>query len=284
MKRKLLITFMLMFSLLLFVPVKSYAVNRIVYRLTRISMYEYNVELRWSDTESGNIQVTKIYKKDDDTVVVSYTPYTAKNVRNVTIDVKELGLKDITKKPNILLVNKDGNFNTLSDISGDIEMQRAILNLYQQGIINGYEDGTFKQNNNISKEEFSSMFFGYMGYTLDTTLKSKFSDVANDRWSKNIIMTLNKEGVITGQDDGSFGWSKNVALGEVSTMIARSRGLAILPVNYKLKHTNNFHWANDYISALVTNGLIKDTDNFYTSNSQNTSLTRGQVALMLNRS
>ncbi|MCQ2978496.1 MAG: S-layer homology domain-containing protein [Clostridia bacterium] len=282
---KIMIGFILMIICLLSLETKSHAANRIVYRMNQLSMYEYNITLRWSDIESGNIQVTQISKYNDDSVAVYYKAYGDKNLRTVTVDVNELGLKDVTKKPNIVLLNPNGQRNTLSDIPQDnYEMKNAIQNLYSQGVINGYDDGTFKPYSYITKEEFSSMFFGYMGYPLDTTMQTKFSDVANNRWSKNIIMTLYKNGVITGQDDGSFGWAKNVALSEVSTMIARSKNLQIVPVNYQLKHTSKFHWANDYITMMVTNGFINLNDNFYYDGSQNLNLTRGQVAIILNRS
>lgn len=279
---KIVLTFTFMLIMFITMQTKSYGANRIVYRITPESMTSYKVSLRWSSVDEGNIQVTAFMKEDDNTVAVYYKAYAERNVRDITIDTKSLGMNMTLNRPNIILRNQAGQSNTLLDLPQDEEMRRAISNLYAEGIINGYDDGTFKPNNYITKEEFSSMFFGLMNYNLDTTMQTKFYDVANDRWSKNIIMTLYKEGVITGQDDGNFGWAKNVSLGEVSTMIARAKNLPLLP-GYTMPHNNTFHWANEYISKMYTNGLIKSTDSFYYSTCQNLNLTRGQVAIIMNR-
>lgn len=273
------LTFAFMFSF----KQDASATNRIIYKIKQISMDKYQVTLKWSEKEAGNIQVTSIIKEDEDTVDIFYEANGAKNYRTGIIDVKELGLTLTRNKPNVILKNPKGAYNKLSDLpTKDSELRDAIQNLYGQGVINGYVDGTFKPNSSITKEEFSSMFFNLMDYTLVTTEKTKFKDVAENRWSKNIIMTLNKLGIITGQTDGNFGALKNVSLGEACTIFTRSKSIASVS-NANLKHVNKNHWANDYISAMVLNGYITEADNFYTATSQDKNLTRGEVAIILNR-
>lgn len=279
-----LIMICLTFAIVLSFKTDAGATNRIIYKIKQTSMNKFQITLKWSEKEAGNIQITSIVKENANTIDVFYKAYGDKNVRSTVFDIGELGLTLERNKPNIILMNQNGAYNKLSDLPKEAgELRDAIQNLYGQGVINGYTDGTFKPNSSITKEEFSSMFLNMMDYTLVTTEQSKFKDVANDRWSKNIIMTLNKLGIITGQDDGNFGALKNVALGEACTIFTRSKSIAQVP-NANLKHVKTNHWANDYISAMVLNGYVKDTDSFYTANSQNRSLTRGEVAIILNRS
>lgn len=283
--KKLLVLFISMFVMCLIPTYKVHAYNRIVYSIYQEGESTFKIKLRWSDFENGNIQITTLAKKDDNNVYVYYKAYSTQNVREATIDTKVLDMKLSLVRPNVILRNESGLHNTLLDLpTNDEEMKQAIENLYQRGVINGYEDGTFKPNNTITKEEFSSMFYHYMEYELDTTQNSIFSDLQNDRWSKNLIMTLYKKGVINGQDDGAFGILKNVSLGEVSTMIARAKSLSVMSGTYDLVHQKTNHWANEYITKMVSNGLIKNGDKFYYSNSQNLNLTRGQVAIIMNRS
>ena len=231
------LTFAFMFSF----KQDANATNRIIYKIKQTSMDKYQITLKWSEKEAGNIQITSIVKQDSDTVNVFYKANGDKNVRTASFNVKELGLTLERNKPNVILKNPNGAYNKLSDLpKQDGELKDAIQNLYGQGVINGYTDGTFKAGSSITKEEFSSMFFNLMDYTLVTSEQSKFKDVANNRWSKNIIMTLNKLGIITGQTDGNFGTLKNVSLGEACTIFTRSKNIqAVSGAN--LKHVSKNH-------------------------------------------
>ncbi|MCQ2749968.1 MAG: S-layer homology domain-containing protein [Clostridia bacterium] len=231
----------LTFAFMLSFKQDANATNRIIYKIKQTSMDKCQITLKWSEKEAGNIQITSIVKQDNDTVNVFYKANGDKNVRTASFNVKELGLTLERNKPNVILKNPNGAYNKLSDLpKQDGELKDAIQNLYGQGVINGYTDGTFKAGSSITKEEFSSMFFNLMDYTLVTSEQSKFKDVANNRWSKNIIMTLNKLGIITGQTDGNFGALKNVSLGEACTIFTRSKNIqAVSGAN--LKHVSKNH-------------------------------------------
>lgn len=262
---------------------KASASSRVIYDINQISLTSYKVDIKWNNENLGNLQITGLTKKDDDTILVSYKKYSKLELTSITLDVNDLNMNLSLNKPNVILVDENGNIDKLKDNSNNVEIDNAIANLYLRGVINGYEDGTFKPNSLITKEEFCSMFFNMMKYKLDTETNSKFYDLPNERWSKNIIMSLNKLGIITGQDDGNFGTLKNVTLGEVSTIIKRAKNMTLLPNDQMFIHEKNFHWANEYISILISNGIINEKDTFYYESSQDLNLTRGQVALILNR-
>ena len=262
---------------------KASASSRVIYDINQISLTSYKVDIKWNNENLGNLQITGLTKKDDDTILVSYKKYSKLELTSITLDVNDLNMNLSLNKPNVILVDENGNIDKLKDNSNNVEIDNAIANLYLRGVINGYEDGTFKPNSLITKEEFCSMFFNMMKYKLDTETNSKFYDLPNERWSKNIIMSLNKLGIITGQDDGNFGTLKNVTLGEVSTIIKRAKNMSLLPNDKIFIHEKNFHWANVYISILISNGIINEKDTFYYESSQDLNLTRGQVALILNR-
>ena len=261
------------------------AMNRIIYDINPKSLNEFKITLKWQGEDNGNIQIMAADKQDDGTICVHYKAYSKFNVRNITVDTKILNmdLKSL-RKPNVVLKNDLGNMNMVSDLPDDKETKEAISNLYMMGIINGYDDGTFKPDNYISKEEFSSIFAKMMKYKIEEEIESTFKDLPNDRWSKSLIMSLTKAGIIKGQDDGSFGVMKNVTTGEVATMLDRARELESPSYESNIyKHQDTMHWANESITDLLSAGYIKKDDKFYIGFNQDKPLTRGEVALILNR-
>jgi hypothetical protein len=65
-------------------------------------------------------------------------------------------------------------FAQTSDITGHWAAAQ-VNDFLEQGIIQGYEDGTFKPDNNITRAEFVAVLNRALGLTAKTTLT--FSDV-----------------------------------------------------------------------------------------------------------
>ena len=85
------------------------------------------------------------------------------------------------------------------------------------GIISGYEDGTFKPNNSITREEASMLLYKtaqYMGYN-DFYEDYKLSDYkyADDEeigeWAKEAVYQMNKAEIMTGMGDDMFSPKSN---------------------------------------------------------------------------
>ncbi len=274
----------LIFMLCVMLSNVSFAANRVVYDIEQESQSAYNITLKWNEADAGNIQLTAFEKMDDNTITIYYKAYSNFNVRKARVNIDDLGLSlTEVRTPMVTLKNAEGKSNAPADLPKDDEASKAIQNLYARGIINGYTDGTFKPESNISREEFSSLFCKFMKYPLRTDLETKFSDVLNTRWSKNVIMTLYDKQILKGTGDSIFAPSNNITLGEVSAIIDRAKGLGTIPVTVAYKHLQKQHWANANITNLLTEGYIKVTDNFYANFDQNKPLTRGEMAVILNR-
>ena len=92
-----------------------------------------------------------------------------------------------------------------------------MLYLQAAGIISGYEDGTFKPNNSITREEASMLLYKtaqYMGYN-DFYEDYKLSDYkyADDEeigeWAKEAVYQMNKAEIMTGMGDDMFSPKSN---------------------------------------------------------------------------
>ncbi|MDP2212126.1 MAG: S-layer homology domain-containing protein [Candidatus Aquicultor sp.] len=86
------------------------------------------------------------------------------------------------------------------------------------GYINGYPDGTFRPNNNITRAEIAKIVVLAAGFTIDTS-GAGFSDIAG-HWASDYILTAANKGVVGGYTDGTFRPSNNATRAEASKMVS----------------------------------------------------------------
>ncbi|MCR8632153.1 S-layer homology domain-containing protein [Paenibacillus radicis (ex Xue et al. 2023)] len=146
------------------------------------------------------------------------------------------GYEDGTFKPNApitrgefaAIVAKTFNIGTgelktaqFSDINGSWAKE-AILALASNGIINGYEDGTFYPESNITRAEMIAIIARIINLTtVQGTSSTAFTDIGNS-WNKGQIEAATKAGIINGTGEGSFAPDKNSTRAEALTVLLRS--------------------------------------------------------------
>jgi len=108
---------------------------------------------------------------------------------------------------------------TFTDTAGhwaELYIQQAAA----MGIFNGYSDGTFKPNNNLTRAQAASMMVRALG--LQTDEAAPFSDIANyDDVTKSEIAAAYKYGIIKG-NKGNFNPADKVTRAQIALMIARA--------------------------------------------------------------
>ena len=85
------------------------------------------------------------------------------------------------------------------------------------GIIQGYEDGTFRPNNNITRAEFAAIASRFMssGYDVEEDL---FTDIAN-HWARENINDAAMAGWINGYPGGIFLPDQAITRAEAVTLV-----------------------------------------------------------------
>ena len=109
------------------------------------------------------------------------------------------------------VVSADGVAKKLSDVNDSEVYYDAVNTLSVMGIINGYGDGTFKPNQNVTRAEFTAMLMRSLKLG-DTGSKSAaglpFSDIDDNNsdinWAIPNINTAYGKGIINGYEDGTF--------------------------------------------------------------------------------
>ncbi|MCG8484419.1 MAG: S-layer homology domain-containing protein [Clostridia bacterium] len=130
----------------------------------------------------------------------------------------------IVKMLDLQLKYIEGEF---SDVSSSTSNAKYIEAAKKYDIVNGYEDGTFKPNNNITRQEIAVIMKRvYELETGDTDAASdhslSFSDNADiPSWAEDGVKLCNKLKIINGRPGGVFDPSDFTTRAEAATMIKR---------------------------------------------------------------
>ncbi len=119
------------------------------------------------------------------------------------------------------LVDTTTNF---SDVTPELWHAKYIANLETKDVINGYPDGTFKPDWDITRAEFAAVCVRYYEKTVGKSVKQAkidFSDVSKSHWAYKSIAQAYEMGYIKGYDDGSFGPDKRIKRSEAVTIVNR---------------------------------------------------------------
>ena len=114
---------------------------------------------------------------------------------------------------------------SLKDVNGT-EYQAAVEALVELGIVNGYEDGTYRPEQNVSRAEMAKLLVIAAGLEAAAELNegaTRFADV-NGGWASGYINVAAEYGYIMGDPDGNFRPDDTVSYAEAVTMAIRVLG------------------------------------------------------------
>jgi len=163
-----------------------------------------------------------------------------------------------------------------SDIPSDFWCRESITRLIQLNIVNGYPDGTFKPNGQITRAEFTKMVVLAMGWKQIIAITPSFTDMSDGHWAGKYIEAGVMQGVIHGYKDGEFKSEKNISRAEIAKIIAMTLNLESGVSSLTDIESN---WAKDHINACVKAGIIHG----YPNNAfrPNNPATRAEAAKMI---
>ncbi|MCC8169139.1 MAG: S-layer homology domain-containing protein [Oscillospiraceae bacterium] len=108
---------------------------------------------------------------------------------------------------------------SFSDISEGEWYENYIGFIKQFGMIEGYEDGTFRADNHITRAEFAAIIFRYTRLVdVQTTV---FEDTES-HWARSIISAIAEQGWLEGYEDGTFRPEQDITRAEAVTIINRA--------------------------------------------------------------
>ncbi|WP_340389761.1 YDG domain-containing protein [Paenibacillus sp. FSL E2-0151] len=170
--------------------------------------------------------------------------------------------------------------SSASDIEGNWA-ESQITKWIDKGFIHGYEDGSFKPNNTITRAEFFSLVNRSYGFT--ETASVSFKDVTSSNWAYAEVSKAVKAGYIKGYRDGTIGANKPITRQEVAVIIND-----LLDLSNEASTGNHFTdsnmialWAKNSVDAIVAKGILQGYDNNFNPNKP---ITRAEAVVALDRS
>lgn len=152
-----------------------------------------------------------------------------------------------------VLETKDNKANLFfTDLANGAWYIPAVKAMSEADIIHGYEDGTFRPDNQITRAEFVTMLM--QNNDVQTFEELPFSDVSSDLWSADYIYSAYKAGYINGYEDGTFRPDSPITRAEAVKIINE-----VLERNDFNNKTNPFsdvsntHWAYKQILEAAVN-------------------------------
>ena len=167
-------------------------------------------------------------------------------------------------------------------LDGAEENEKPVLNKADHAsYLTGYEDGTVRPNNIITREEATMIFYRL----LDAESRAKFetsactfADVAASRWSRTAIATMSNAGIITGRTSEKFDPTAPITRAEFAVIAARFDALTYSGEDMFPDIAG--HWAAAYINQAANRGWIKGDNGMFRPED---SITRAEAVTMINR-
>lgn len=145
----------------------------------------------------------------------------------------------------------------------------------------GYEDGTVRPENNITRAEVATIFFRLLTEESREAYYSEvnaFTDVSDGDWYNNAISTLVNADIITGYTDGSFRPDAYITRAELAAIASRFDDIS----GGETRLTDiDGHWAEDLISSAYNKGWVDGYPDGSFRPDQN--ITRAEVMTLVNR-
>lgn len=152
--------------------------------------------------------------------------------------------------------------NKFNDISNDYWAKNEVNYLASKGLFNGYEDGTFRPENPITRAEVATILVRSNG-DIKQKFKKVFPDIDDSHWASKYIEKAAELGYMLGYEDGSFKPDQVITRGE--TVVTLNR---IYRNPCDLKETNNSkilftdldknNWAyNDIVKAILSHEHVE---------------------------
>ena len=116
---------------------------------------------------------------------------------------------------------------SFNDVASDHHYYEAINNLSAEGILNGFEDGSFKPGDPVTRAQFTKIIcyaLSVGNLTYSDAEKSIFTDVAPEHWAANNIVTAYKQSIINGMGDGTFAPEAGVNYEQAVKMVVCALG------------------------------------------------------------
>ena len=173
-----------------------------------------------------------------------------------------------------------GQWDTKGVYPADVlntQLATPVIWLVDKKIVDGYDDGLFHPDWNITRAQFAKMMLIATNNHADMPAYSNttsFTDTGK-HWAHDYIEIAASKGFINGYPDGTFKPDANVSYVEAAAIFCRMRNISVTGTNWPYNYIQQAKLVNLY-------GLTVDTTN-WSVEKWNTPATRADIAWMMYR-
>ena len=159
-----------------------------------------------------------------------------------------------------------------TDVAEDSAYYEAVESLSKLGIVTGYEDGSYKPEETVTRAEMAALIARIQGYdeTAKNSANTIFTDVPSENWASGYVAQATNQGIINGYGDGTFGPDDPVLYEQAVKMIMATLG-------YTPYAKNNGDYPTGYLAAASRYEVTKGVSNAVIGSGAN----RGTIAQLL---
>ena len=151
-------------------------------------------------------------------------------------------------------------FTDSADIKVDAEVVDTLVAL---GVVNGYDDGSFKPNGTVTRAEMAKMIYVLRTGNSDASAynddKTSFTDIGS-HWARGYIKYCKSLGIIAGKSNTKFAPNDKVTAQEAAKML-----LVTLGYNADKAGLVGTNWASKTNALADEAGLLEDVNTSFTS-------------------
>jgi hypothetical protein len=154
------------------------------------------------------------------------------------------------QEPNSL--NEEMELGIFKDVK-DHWAEREIMSLFQEGIIGGYSDKTFKPNQILTRYQAAAMLIKALKLPLQENPTVTFKDIKKDSPMFRVAATINQEGLIRGSN-GYFRPGEPLTRAQMAALLTRAFELQ-RNESFYFKDVQPDYWNYNEISAIAKSGI-----------------------------
>jgi len=161
---------------------------------------------------------------------------------------------------------------TFTDVAEDSAYYEAVETLNKLGIVTGYEDGTYKPEEGVTRAEMAALIARIQGFgdSAKAQTATIFTDVDATHWASGYIANAAASGIINGKGNGIFDPEANVLFEEAVKMVMATLG-------YTPYADYNGGYPGGYMAAAQRYNVLTGVSNA----TMGTNANRGTIAQLL---
>ncbi len=143
-----------------------------------------------------------------------------------------------------------------TDVQAGTVTDEAVGILSNLGIIEGFEDGTFKPEDTVTRAQMAAIICRTLGYESQAESSkgiTVFNDVAGDHWASGYVNVAQAQGIINGYGNGNFGPEDKVTYEQAVKMIVSALG-------YDLAANAKGGYPTGYLAIASGEGITKNAN------------------------